>query len=116
MNSSFLFRSFLYFLVKIFTVYIYSFHNSVNIFINNALNSLSGNCLFLQHYVFFQVLFFALVIESSFSASFCLTFSASFAFRLVTYCSIEGLIVLMCEHSFADCVHCLWSKSLMTWK
>ena len=47
-------QAFLYFLVKIFTLYICSFPNSANSFITNGLNSFSGKLFISVSLFFFQ--------------------------------------------------------------
>ena len=54
-------QAFLYFLVKIFTLYICSFPNSANSFITNGLNSFSGKLFISVSLFFFQVFFFMLL-------------------------------------------------------
>ena len=83
------------------------FPNSVNIFITNVLNSLSGK-LFISVSLFFQGLSLALSGESHSSAfSFYLTFCASVNLdEIVTCCGLEEVFLSESIHIQTACVQC----------
>ena len=84
--------------------------NSINIFINNVLNSLPGK-LFISVSLFVFLGFFSLVpIESSSSAFlFCLTFSVTVNLgETVTSCGLEGVFwcgSILIQTACAQCLH-----------